>query len=58
MFGEGPGGYSFSNESVFIFTLSSPGPGEKVKITAIHDFVDTKQAADTAAAAAAAAAQR
>jgi len=50
--GEGPGGASFSNESIFIFTLSSSG-GD-TKITAIQDFVDTKQAADVAAAAAAA----
>jgi len=49
LYGEGPGGASFANESVFIFTLSSSG--DKVKITAIQDFIDTKQAADAAAAA-------
>jgi len=57
MHGEGPGGASFSNESIFIFTLKSSG--DNVKITSVQDFVDTKQTADAAAAAAAAgAAQR
>ncbi|KAH9959423.1 hypothetical protein BC827DRAFT_1268772 [Russula dissimulans] len=42
----------FSSESVFIFSLSS---GDKIEITAVHDFIDTKLAADHAAAAAAAA---
>lgn len=54
MHGEGPGGASFANESIFIFTLKSSG--DNVKITSVQDFVDTKQAADAAAAAAAAAA--
>jgi len=52
--GEGPGGASFANESIFIFALKSSG--DNVKITSVQDFVDTKQTADAAAAAAAAAA--
>ncbi|KAN0116542.1 hypothetical protein V8E52_005923 [Russula decolorans] len=53
--GEGPGGASFANESIFIFTLKSSG--DNVKITSVQDFVDTKQTAESAAAAAAAAQQ-
>jgi hypothetical protein len=48
LLGEAPGGASFANESIFIFTFSSSEDG--VKIATIHDFVDTKQAADAAAA--------
>ncbi|KAI0277982.1 hypothetical protein BGY98DRAFT_934033 [Russula aff. rugulosa BPL654] len=49
LYGEGPGGISFANESIFIFTLKSSG--DNVKITSVQDFVDTKQTADAAAAA-------
>ncbi|KAI9453122.1 hypothetical protein F5148DRAFT_1289298 [Russula earlei] len=42
----------FNSESVFIFSLSS---GDDIKITGVHDFIDTKLAADFAAAAAASA---
>jgi hypothetical protein len=49
--GEAPGGISFANESIFIFTLKSSG--DNVKITSVQDFVDTKQTAEAAAAAAA-----
>jgi hypothetical protein len=44
--GESPGGTSFANESIFIFTLKSSG--DDVKITSIQDFVDTKQTAAAA----------
>jgi hypothetical protein len=53
MHGEGPGGASFANESIFIFTLKPSG--DSVKITSVQEFVDTKQTAGAAAAAAGAA---
>ena len=48
LYGDLPGGVVFNNESIFIFTLST---ADNIQITAIQEFIDTKQAAEFAAAA-------
>ena len=48
LYGNLPGGIVFNSESIFIFTLSA---GDNIQITAIREFIDTKQAAEFAAAA-------
>jgi len=55
LYGDLPGGVAFNTESIFIFTLSS---GDNIQITAIQEYIDTKQAAEFAAAASAAAPQK
>ena len=49
------GGVAFNSESIFILTLGSP---DNIRITTIHEFIDTKLAAEFAAAASAAAAPK